>query len=460
MPQSTNSAAFIQRKPLENTNIGAIVEEHVRYYESVKSDDEAKRLTKEANDREFRRKLSNDRKKDLPAIDVGEAEGYYKNQRVSLFEKEATEIAELKRRYTEDGDKNALLKLDQKAQFYKSANDTTKAFQEYGKYILDNKDASFNADLDQEKLNRWEKLSKSQYVLTEKGFGIPNEEGELEFISPQQLNQEILNFSKFSGKAGFEETGLEIAGGITLDVSDGSQDISQANINEGVLKWKAKLLENPVQLNTIAKREKLAITDEGISDVQLNDLALKLFNTHTKPKLQIKKSPLGDQSKIVGISNAIKEGVKKDKAIVKDDSVSTISIQKNIGDGGTPVATTFAGNSFFVSFPDNGVKFGSPSSNGNVVYTGALILEKGGVELQGFTVDADGNKTSKRVENSNIKDINAVVKQISTGTKDQTFDDASVFYKKAVDLFVEAGGENAFDINEQPNTNKKTGRFD
>ena len=166
MPQNTNSSAFLKRKPLENTNIGSIVEEHIRYNNKVKSDEEAKRLAREASEREFRRKLSNDRKKDLPELAVGDAEGYYKDQRVKVFEQEASELADLKKKYIQNGDKDALQKLDQRAQFYKSANETTKAFQEYGKYILENKENLFNPDLDQEKIDRFDKLSKGNYILT------------------------------------------------------------------------------------------------------------------------------------------------------------------------------------------------------------------------------------------------------------------------------------------------------
>tara|TARA_R110000772_G_scaffold35637_9_gene85857 strand:+ start:5989 stop:7374 length:1386 start_codon:yes stop_codon:yes gene_type:complete len=452
MPQNTNSSAFLKRKPLENTNIGSIVEEHIRYNNKVKSDEEAKRLAREASEREFRRKLSNDRKKDLPELAVGDAEGYYKDQRVKVFEQEASELADLKKKYIQNGDKDALQKLDQRAQFYKSANETTKAFQEYGKYILENKENLFNPDLDQEKIDRFDKLSKGNYILTREGFGIPNDEGELEFVTPQALNQELLQFSRFSGKPKFEATGKTIADAISLDITDGSQDIQEKNVNEGILKWKAHLLGNPVALNTIAKRQGIPKTDEGLTDVQITQLALKLFNEHTRPDLLVKKNPLGDAVKIQQAKNAKLDAVNKVKT-PKDTSVETISIQTDLD--GKPIATTFAGDSFFVSFPNNGVKFGSPSSKGNVVYTGATILEQGGIELNGFIVDTNGNQTDP-VRNTNINDINSIVKQINDGSaKGNTFDNAKEFYNKAVELFGNTGEENVFDLNSQPNANTK-----
>tara|TARA_R110000822_G_scaffold127454_4_gene262987 strand:- start:17333 stop:18754 length:1422 start_codon:yes stop_codon:yes gene_type:complete len=311
MPQSTNSAAFIQRKPLENTNIGAIVEEHVRYYESVKSADEAKRLAKEANDREFRRKLSNDRKKDLPTIDLGEAEGYNKAQRVALFESKAEEIADLKRRWRDEGDNDALLKLNKYATLFKSYNESTNIVKEYGKYIIDNKATSYNKYLDKGKLERYEKVVGSQYNLTEEGYNIINNEGGTDIVSPQKFNEEMLNLSKFSGIPDYSGVGKTIADSIDLVVTDGSQDITPQNIKDGILKWDSYLKLNPLALDTIAAKNETPITEEGLSENQIYKFAEELFNTHSLSDLQVKKNPLGDSQKRASTASTRSSIVKK-----------------------------------------------------------------------------------------------------------------------------------------------------
>lgn len=60
MATSTNSSAFLRLKPLENTNTGSIVQEHIRYWNETKSKEEAEKLAREAKLNEFKRKQSAD----------------------------------------------------------------------------------------------------------------------------------------------------------------------------------------------------------------------------------------------------------------------------------------------------------------------------------------------------------------------------------------------------------------
>ena len=57
MPQNTNSIAFLNTKPIAS-NVGKIIEEHIRYWTKYYDDQEAQRKKEEALQKEFERKKS------------------------------------------------------------------------------------------------------------------------------------------------------------------------------------------------------------------------------------------------------------------------------------------------------------------------------------------------------------------------------------------------------------------
>lgn len=284
MEQNTN-AQGAQFRPVKS-NYGAILQNHAKYMRKYKDDEEAKAYQKKANEREFQRKLANDREKLLPEIPVGEAQGFYRDQRIQLYQNEQKELSKLKQDFVNTGNIDSKLKYERRREFYSNANETTKAFTAYAKYIADNKEKDYNPVLDKEKLDLWENLANGRYELTKAGFKIPdnfNDDNDFIVLTPQQLNAQLLNHSRFSGKPNFETTGNEIADSISVDSVDGTIAVTSQNENESVRQWKSRLIDNPVQLNTIAKLNNLD-TSKEIGEIDLNILARKLHEQYTLPK--------------------------------------------------------------------------------------------------------------------------------------------------------------------------------
>jgi hypothetical protein len=226
--QNTNSAAFNQLRPLENNNIGAIVEEHIRYWKKYDDDAEALAKAQKAQQAEYARQMRKDATADLPEISVGDAVGMYKHQRVTAFEAERPELAALEEKYKQTQDPNILLKLQSRKQFYKSANDVTLAAESYSEYLLENEGKEYNPYLDKDKKKPWEALTKGQSVFDKTGFRVLNDKGEFDYYTPEQLNDHLLRLGRFSGNQEFDVSGKKIAEAIELKDSNGNLVLTPA----------------------------------------------------------------------------------------------------------------------------------------------------------------------------------------------------------------------------------------
>jgi hypothetical protein len=303
MAQNTNSAALVKLKPLENTNIGAIVEEHVRYWRKYKDDQEALDMARAAQEAEFQRKLTNNRKKDLPELSVGDAVGMYKDQRVRTWEEEQPEIAKLKQDYLNTGDASILLKLEKRREFYKAANDVTKAAEEYSKYILENKDKEFNPYLDEGKIDVWDSLVKGRFKFGKQGFDVLKNNGEIETYTPQQINEMFLRLNKFSGKPNFETSGKAIAEAVDLKSVNGTARLTNEKRIRGITRWKNQILDNKLQLDSAAAKygyEK----GKPLTEFDVNSIAEKLFNEYTLSDIKETDNSLSNALKSENLKSA------------------------------------------------------------------------------------------------------------------------------------------------------------
>ena len=78
MPQQTTAAAFKQLKPLQGSNTGAIVQEHIRYWTKYKDDQEARGLAQKSKEAEFKRKRDGKSFENYQGLAGIEAKGYFK----------------------------------------------------------------------------------------------------------------------------------------------------------------------------------------------------------------------------------------------------------------------------------------------------------------------------------------------------------------------------------------------
>src|SRR5690606_10220980 len=108
--QGTNAAAYNQLRPLENTNLGAILEEHTRYYQKRKDDLDAIEQAEKAAQAKFMAARNKEAVDLYDGIQPTESEGYLNAQIISAFERNKDNYKDLAQAYA-NGDLDAGLQL-------------------------------------------------------------------------------------------------------------------------------------------------------------------------------------------------------------------------------------------------------------------------------------------------------------------------------------------------------------
>lgn len=289
--------AYQQLKPLEGGNLGAIVEEHIRYWSKFDADEKAKKEALAAQQREYERKLNkdkDDRFKDvMPLLDRGEAEGYLADQYVKVVEMNEDEVYKLSQEWKENGNQDSYLKLKRKKEQADSASKisstlTTAVTKEF---IGLDKNPNYNPYLDKEKLDRLNILTGSGWTF-DKDFNVIMIDPEDPSNTVTQTANEALNYwrtAKFSGNPDFEGIGTSIAESIKLYDNNGNKIKRDSNVKDGVMGWRNALKDNNLVLDTAVvkyKDELGEVKDNTLNESQLNTLGKLLYNEYTDHKIQ------------------------------------------------------------------------------------------------------------------------------------------------------------------------------
>lgn len=127
MPQNTNSAAFIRSKPLENTNLGAIVSEHVRFYAKRKDDRDAQGKALEAQAAKLRLTRNKLAKDTYDGLSPEENEGFLNSQIMDAFESKKEMLWKLSEAYA-DGDVESGKQLSDWARKFENLSGVNKIY--------------------------------------------------------------------------------------------------------------------------------------------------------------------------------------------------------------------------------------------------------------------------------------------------------------------------------------------
>ena len=324
----TNAAAFIRLKPLENTNTGQIVEEHIRYWRRRNDEEEAQRRAQKARQKEFERKVAKQTFETVEGLQPEESEGFLIAQIMDTFEKKKGYLTDLAINSAR-GDMDSTIKLADEKRKLTNLLKANTVYSEKFKALEEQKaKGEFNEILDTDLDRMKNSFLQSKYkVNPDWSIDVynPTKDGFDRIGSSNLLNNEILN-SQFNKKANFIENGQTIAKNL-LDNLDGDELITPQTKIEGVRLVRGLLDQDVVEAASwLGSARSQGILDGNkplseLTNTEKNRLAETYYDNLVLPNIQEvdKDTTLDDALKQQRLANLRKESKLKDQRLTKGD---------------------------------------------------------------------------------------------------------------------------------------------
>jgi len=318
--QNTNAQALVRLRPLENNNIGAIVQEHIRYWQKKKDDDEAQKLARQAKEAEYKRKLNKDTFEFYKGIQPEDNVGYFNSQIIDAFEKRKPYFASLARRASE-GDINAMLELEDTKRNIKSITEANKIYSEKTKALQEQKaNGEFNPILDSDTERFAQSLSEGKYMISPdfKSISVYSPaKDEVVRLSTAELYDNDFLRSSYSKPADFDGQAKTIANDL-LNTEDGQKLIDDpttkrrgVSISRAVIDEDQKFARS--WYGTAQQRGLIDFNTpyNQLSEIEKNKLAETYYDNVVYDKIQETRNPLGIAQKKQALTNAQLEAENK-----------------------------------------------------------------------------------------------------------------------------------------------------
>ena len=395
MPQNTNASAFTRLQPLQNSNTGALIEEHKRYWRKYKDDKEANDLSAKANENEFQRKLKKDSFEKYEGLSGLESKGYFTEQ-VMNYKKENSDYWLDISRKALSGDDDAIALYSQEKEKLQNLIDGSVAVSaQVAKLQKMKADGTFNPIRDKDLADFIEQMGKSNYYLDPKlgKYRIidKNNPNVLLEIDPKKLTNEFLS-STFHPNIELGTIGTDIASTIKLDDVNGSKSVSDSNKNNAIekIRQEMKANENLYATYSMSKANPNNKNFDDLSDIELTKLASDFYTDHVFSNFATKDNSLANQSKRADLVSKGLEQDKKRKALLDEDedeeNKSNISVAEDgkgnqlsgnsikKGASSQPVSTLEEDSKLYNI--KGGLSFSSTKGNKNTTRTVTQIIEK------------------------------------------------------------------------------------
>lgn len=317
MPQGTTAAALIRLRPIENNNIGSIVEEHVRYWKKTRDAEEAEEMARQARANEFNRKSQKESFELYNGLAPEENAGFLNDQIVTNFEKNKPYYKALSIEASK-GNLDARLALADEKRKIESAVKINKIYSAKIQELEKQKaDGTFNDVLDADTDRFKESLMSGKYKLNadwtfdvyspaleseikDKSSGL-TKDGLIKLNSSTMFNNDFLN-SQYNKKADFVKNGKSIAQNL-LDKVNGNERITDATRIDGIRLVKGLLAQDAIESRTwigTARSRGLIKADTptgNLSEVEQNLIAEAYYNEFVEPNIQETDNSLANASK-------------------------------------------------------------------------------------------------------------------------------------------------------------------
>jgi hypothetical protein len=292
-----------QLKPLQNNNIGAIVQENIRYWNQADTEEEAARKAAAARKAEFQRKQKKDADKraDDYRGDIleDESEGYLNYQSAKLLEK-ANEVLYKNESRVLSGDADEKFSaLQENEQWRNKSIALSKLNKASNEITANTKDADYNPALDYESRDLVRVIKNGGYDLNDQGNLVlidPYGEKETLEVNPIKLLASVKSM-KYSGYTNFDDLGDAEADSITQRVTNGNIGIDAINV-ETALTRSRNILSDERKLREFAYNTNFGGMQEdptaykNFDEDQLNQLAKDFSATYIEPRFKLVREDL------------------------------------------------------------------------------------------------------------------------------------------------------------------------
>jgi hypothetical protein len=327
MTQNTNSSAYTRLQPLINNDIGAIVSEHIRYYQKRKEDKEAKEKALKAQADALklaRNKTAIEAYEGLPPEDN---EGFLQSQILEAFEGKKDYLWKLSERYA-DGDVQAGRELKDWERKFDNLANVNKVYGKKAQELALN-EANYNEHLDKGVKGFTESTGKGLYTIDKETLGV-NLYDPISKATRQLSNGELMSnsylTSSYSGRSDFKGNGKALAQNL-LDNEKGNKKENANTRLDGISLVKGLFADNQVETrsfyNYVRNNE---VKDSKGNVVKFNDKdgnPIALGALQEKPLLQ---------NKLAGLyyDNFIKPNLVETTPKPTGTSNTTPAVNKNI----------------------------------------------------------------------------------------------------------------------------------
>lgn len=439
--QNTNSSAYLELKPLENTNFGSIIEEHNRYYRKYKEDKEARELARKNQEREFARKINNESFKTYEGLSPQDTEGFLNDQLISRFEKESPKIMQLSKEAA-SGDPSAVLKLDKVKREINAISKINELYTEQAQFLATTRAKDYNEFLDSNLESYQKALAEGKFTITDE-FKInvydPVNDKVITIEPSEFLNNSFLS-QRYSGKVDFVKEGQELSKNL-LDTIDGEKKIDKATAKRGVILANNKFASNPIlgkSWYVNANRKGLvniATPYEQMNEVERNALAKSFYENTILPNIQQTVNPKAQTKKDLDIAN--KSASLRNKYLEAQNKIATANKNKQSseievlddGEGGVYQAYTDDNTekgSVFLTLPKS-VEWGKKDDEGGTTtITGFVKKPNNEIVFLGNKVvvkgeDDDAVESTESVVIEDPVQVGAIIREIPTGENNTKF---------------------------------------
>jgi len=319
--QNTNALAYQQLRPLENDNVGLLLEERNRWWRKYKDDQDAEKAKQDA----LKNKAIADEKKargdEFQKLTAPDATLWFQDQVLTDYDENVSgKYAEYKRLYEETKDNVYLTKANIIFQKQKNLNETKQNVIDTAKYYAEQADKR-NKYTDPDKLEELSQYADWDYVIKNQDIGTYDKDGKLVFESPSEFQTNKLAKIPYSGYPDWVKDANTLK--TAIDTAKNNGEIRPGETEETKIKEMVKsYFDNDVNLRTWAGENKYIDEETGLAwtaeRIRENPGTMDILtNKWTKDFIQLEKST-------DGLNNAIKaENLDKAKRDNKKEKPTT-----------------------------------------------------------------------------------------------------------------------------------------
>lgn len=334
---TAGAAAYQRLRPNNPLNIGAIVENHIRYWRKYDDDKAAKEKARRAREAQTIAKQNQEAWKLYSGLSPEENQGFLNNQIIDVFEKNKSQYAELAKKAAA-GDIDSKLKLEDVKRKFTALTNANKIYGEKAVALEKQKaEGNFNEFLDTPIEDFKNALGKGMYKLNDDltlDMYDPTS-GELKRVGAQTLlSNEYLN-SSFNKKPEFQENGGKIAKTL-LDTNDGQKLIEADTRTKGIRLVKNLFAQDDIEaISWYGSFMKETGVDplrqkpfSQLSDIEKNIIAESYYDKNVLPRIQqvTVDTTLDDANKAAALASKRLDIKRKKQALRKAQNENKSSI--------------------------------------------------------------------------------------------------------------------------------------